>query len=137
MPKGHVAENTLPSVAKAMEFGVDGIEIDIFRCKSGELVVFHDKKLDRLTNTQGYIESLEYDSIQKIKVMGEHKIPTLEEVLELIDGKVFLNIELKGGGTAEPTHKILTPLLKEKKNGRQTNSSYRVLTGRNSNTSID
>ena len=47
--------------------------------------------------------------------MGEHKIPTLEEVLELIDGKVFLNIELKGGGTAEPTHKILTPLLKQKK----------------------
>ncbi len=113
--KGHVAENTLPSVAKAMELGVDGIEIDIFLCKSGELVVFHDKKLDRLTNAQGYIESLEYDSIQKIKVMGEHKIPTLDEVLELIDGKVFLNIELKGGGTAEPTHKILTPLLKQKK----------------------
>ncbi len=45
--KGHVAENTLPSVAKAMELGVDGIEIDIFLCKSGELVVFHDKKLDR------------------------------------------------------------------------------------------
>ncbi len=113
--KGHVAENTLPSIAKAIELGVDGIEIDIFICKSGELVVFHDKKLGRLTNVQGYIESFEYDSIQKLKVLGEYKIPTLEEVLELIDGKVFLNIELKGGGTAEPTHKILTPLIKEKK----------------------
>ena len=82
--------------------GVDGIEIDIFVCKSGELVVFHDKKLDRLTNSHGYIESLEYDSIRKISVLGEHKIPTLNEVLELIDGKVFLNIELKGSGTAEP-----------------------------------
>ena len=113
--KGHVAENTIPSIAKAMELGVDGIEIDIFLCKSGELVVFHDKKLNRLTNAQGYIESLEYDSIQKIKVLGDYKIPTLEEVLELIDGKVFLNIELKGGGTAEPTHKILSTLLKQKK----------------------
>tara|TARA_B100001175_G_scaffold279801_1_gene257218 strand:- start:11 stop:739 length:729 start_codon:yes stop_codon:yes gene_type:complete len=113
--KGHVAENTLPSIARAMELGVDGIEIDIFLCKSGELVVFHDKKMNRLTNAQGYIESLEYDSIQKIKVLGDYKIPTLEEVLELIDGKVFLNIELKGSGTAEPTNKLLTLLIKEKK----------------------
>ena len=113
--KGHVAENTLPSIARAMELGVDGIEVDIFLCKSGELVVFHDKKLDRLTNVQGYIESLEYDSIKKINVLGEYKIPTLDEVLELIDGKVFLNIELKGSRTAEPTHKLLTPLLKQKK----------------------
>ena len=113
--KGHIAENTLPSISKAIELGVDGIEIDIFVCKSGELVVFHDKKLDRLTNSHGYIESLEYDSIRKISVLGEYKIPTLNEVLELIDGKVFLNIELKGSGTAEPTHKLLTPLLKQKK----------------------
>ena len=113
--KGHVAENTLPSIGRAMELGVDGIEIDIFLCKSGELVVFHDKKLDRLTNAQGYIESLEYDSIKRISVLGQYKIPTLDEVLELIDGKVFLNIELKGGGTAEPTHKLLTAVLKQKK----------------------
>ena len=113
--KGHIAENTLPSIAKAIELGVDGIEIDIFVCKSGELVVFHDKKLDRLTNSHGYIESLEFDSIRKISVLGKHKIPTLSEVFELIDGKVFLNIELKGSGTAEPTHKLLTPLLKQKK----------------------
>ena len=109
--------------------GVDGIEIDIFVCKSGELVVFHDKKLDRLTNSNGYIESLEYDSIRKISVLGEHKIPTLNEVLELIDGKVFLNIELKGSGTAEPTHKLLTPLLKQKSGG-QINLLFQVLTGR-------
>ena len=113
--KGHIAENTLPSISKAIELGVDGIEIDIFVCKSGELVVFHDKKLDRLTNSHGYIESLEYDSIRKISVLGEHKIPTLNEVLELIDGKVFLNIELKGSGTAEPTHKLLATILKQKK----------------------
>lgn len=113
--KGHIAENTLLSISKAIELGVDGIEIDIFVCKSGELVVFHDKKLDRLTNSHGYIESLEYDSIRKISVLGEHKIPTLNEVLELIDGKVFLNIELKGSGTAEPTHKLLATILKQKK----------------------
>ena len=35
--KGHLAENTLPSIDKALELGVDGVEIDIFRCASGEL----------------------------------------------------------------------------------------------------
>ncbi|MDA9679802.1 glycerophosphodiester phosphodiesterase family protein, partial [Flavobacteriaceae bacterium] len=111
------AENTLPSVAKAIELGVDGIEIDVFLCESGELVVFHDKTLDKLTDSQGYIEDLSLDTIKKINVLGGYKIPTLEQVLELIDGKVFLNIELKGNGTAEPTHKLLTPLLKKKKVG--------------------
>ena len=113
--KGHIAENTLPSIEKALELGVDGIEIDVFLCKSGELVVFHDKKLDRLTNVKGYIENLEYDSIKKISVKEEYKIPTLNEVVELIDRKAILNIELKGSGTAEPTHKLLTPILKQKK----------------------
>ena len=113
--KGHITENTLPSIKKALELGVDGIEIDVFICKSGELVVFHDKKLDRLTNVKGYIENLEYDSIKKISVKGKYKIPTLNEVVELIDRKAILNIELKGSGTAEPTHKLLTPILKQKK----------------------
>jgi glycerophosphoryl diester phosphodiesterase len=51
--KGHLAENTLPSIDKALELGVDGVEIDIFRCASGELVVFHDQTLDQLTNATG------------------------------------------------------------------------------------
>ena len=97
--KGHLAENTLPSIAKAIELGVDGVEIDIFRCASGELVVFHDKTLDKLTNTTGYIEQLTLDSIQKIEVLNGFTIPTLEEVLDLIRGRVFLNIELKDVGT--------------------------------------
>ena len=104
---GHIAENTIPSIKKAMELGVDGIEIDVFRCKTGELVVFHDEKLDRLTNSSGLIESLELDSIKKITVLDQYRIPTLEDVLILIDGQVKLNIELKGQGTASPTNDII------------------------------
>ena len=105
--KGHIAENTLESIEKAMELGVDGIEIDIFKCKSGELVVFHDKTLNRLTDAEGLIESLDIDSIRKIKIFNKYKIPTLKEVLDLIDGKVFLNIELKGTETALLTNQII------------------------------
>lgn len=105
--KGHIVENTLESIEKAMELGVDGIEIDIFKCKSGELVVFHDKTLNRLTDAEGLIESLDIDSIRKIKIFNKYKIPTLKEVLDLIDGKVFLNIELKGTETALLTNQII------------------------------
>ena len=118
---GHVAENTIPSIKKAMELGVDGIEIDVFRCKTGELVVFHDEKLDRLTNSSGLIESLELDSIKKITVLDQYRIPTLEDVLILIDGQVKLNIELKGRGTASPTNDIINQYINK---GGWTNDKF-------------
>ena len=104
---GHVVENTLESVQKAMDLDVDGIEIDIFKCKSGELVVFHDKNLSRLTNSNGLIESLDLDSIKKIRLQKKYIIPTLTEVLDLVGGKVFLNIELKGSETAILTNQLI------------------------------
>ncbi len=105
--RGHLAENTLPSIAKALDLGVDGVEIDVFQCASGELVVFHDKTLDKLTNATGYIEALDLDSIQRIEVLNGFTIPTLNEVLDLINGRVVLNIELKGSNTALKTHELL------------------------------
>lgn len=105
--KGHVAENTMASIKKALELGVDGIEIDVFRIKSGEVVVFHDDYLGRLTNRNGKIEELTFEQLQEVRVKGIYRIPTLEEVLHYLDGKVLLNIELKGEGTAAPVHNIL------------------------------
>ena len=105
--RGHVAENTVASVKKALALGVDGIEIDVFVCASGELVVFHDKTLEKLTDATGYIETLSLDSIRKITVLGQAPIPILEEVLDVVQSKAFLNIELKGAGTAKPTYALL------------------------------
>lgn len=105
--RGHVAENTVASVKKALELGVDGIEIDVFVCASGELVVFHDKTLDKLTDATGYIETIDLDSIRKITVLGREPIPTLDEVLDVIQAQVILNIELKGSRTAKPTYALL------------------------------
>ena len=112
--KGHLAENTLPSISKAIELGVDGVEIDVFQCASGELVVFHDKTLEKLTNATGYIEALDLDSIQRIEVLNGFSIPTLGEVLDLIKGRIFLNIELKGSQTALKTDKLLKTYFKLK-----------------------
>ena len=60
---GHEVENTIPSIDKAISLGVDAVEVDVFLCKSGELVVFHDENLSRLTNSNAFIESLTIDSI--------------------------------------------------------------------------
>lgn len=105
--RGHIAENTLESIQKAIDLNVDGVEIDVFRCASGEIVVFHDKELSRLTNSNGFIEDILLDSLNHILVEGKYRIPTLEEVLELINGNILLNVELKGKNTAVPTASIL------------------------------
>lgn len=101
--KAYVAENTLESVVKALEIGVDGIEIDVHRCASGELVVFHDFTLDRMTNGQGEISKHTLTELKQLKVSNRFLIPTLEEVLSTIDKKCMLNIELKGKNTAVET----------------------------------
>ncbi|MDG2491590.1 MAG: glycerophosphodiester phosphodiesterase family protein [Flavobacteriaceae bacterium] len=106
--RGHVAENTIASIKKAMELGVDGIEIDVFRCSTGELVVFHDKTIDELTDGSGYIEQMSLDSLKQFQVLGKEPIPTLNEVMDLIDGKVMLNIELKGTQTAVLTSELIS-----------------------------
>jgi glycerophosphoryl diester phosphodiesterase len=112
---GHETENTLPSIQKAMDLGVDMIEIDVFKIKSGEIVVFHDDKLDRLTNAPGNIEDYYIFDLKKVMIDGGHKIPMLQDVLKLIDNKVALNIELKGAGTTDRVNHILNSYI-EKRN---------------------
>lgn len=106
--KGHLAENTLESIQVALEMGVDGIEIDVHVCSTGELMVFHDFTLDRLTDGSGEITTKSYDYLQDLKVQGKYKIPLLTDVLDLIEGKCSINIELKGLHTAKPACAIIS-----------------------------
>ena len=98
--KGHAPENTVISVKKALAFDVDGVEIDVFRCQSGEIVVFHDKSLDKLTNGSGKIEEKTLKQLSTLKVLGSEPIPTLDDIIDVINGSARLNIELKGKNTA-------------------------------------
>lgn len=105
--KGYVAENTLESIQKALDFKVDGIEIDVHVCASGELVVFHDFTLDRMTNGSGEVDNLSLSELKQLTIAGEFQIPTLEEALGLIDRKCIINIELKGKNTASKTCEVI------------------------------
>lgn len=104
---GHITENTISSIKKALELNCDMIEIDVYRIKSGELMVFHDHTLDRLTDKKGNIEDYSFKELRDIKINNNHLIPTLQEVIETIQRKAILNIELKGSNTAIGSYKII------------------------------
>ena len=110
--KGYIAENTIESINHAILLGVDGIEIDIFKCLSGELVLSHENDLKRLTGKSGQLEKLTLGELKKFLVVGKYKIPTLTDVLQTVETPLFVNIELKGLNTAQATSKIITNLSK-------------------------
>ncbi|WP_378178990.1 glycerophosphodiester phosphodiesterase [Aquimarina sp. SS2-1] len=110
---GLVAENTLESITEALKYNIDGIEIDVHKCKSGELVVIHDKTLERTTNGKGKVSEFTWEELKRYRTVEGFKIPTLNQVLELIDAKCELNIELKGIGTALPVIELLEKRIKD------------------------
>jgi len=112
---GHETENTMASVEKALELAVDMIEIDVFKIKSGEIIVFHDDTVERLTDGVGKIEDYTLENLKKLTLAGNHKIPLLTDVLNLIDGKVPVNIELKGKNTAAAVNSIINYFIDKKK----------------------
>ncbi len=98
---GYEPENTISSFKKALELGVDAIELDVYVLGRGELVVIHDDKVDRTTNGKGYVLDYSFEELRKLDAGNGQTIPTLEEVLDLVNMKTSVNIELKGTGTAK------------------------------------
>ena len=94
-------ENTLLSIKRAMEIGVDAVEIDVQLTKDKEVVVIHDSTVDRTTNGKGPVGSYTLEEIKKLDAGKGEKIPTLKEVIEFVKDKVGLIIELKEEGTED------------------------------------
>ena len=102
---GNYPENTLIAFQKALEIGVDEIELDLYLTKDDHLVVMHDPTVDRTTDGTGAIEDLTLPEIKDLdagRAFGEQfrgeRVPTWEEALDLVQGKVRLNVHLKEGG---------------------------------------
>ena len=112
---GYVAENTIESIDKAIELGVDGIEIDVFKCKSGELVLFHDQTLSNLVGRPEKIEKLTLEELSECLINNKYSIPTLKKVLEKFKTPLFVNIELKGVDTAVCTSNMLNKFISKEK----------------------
>jgi len=95
-------ENTLLSIERAMDIGVDAVEIDVHLSEDKELVVIHDATVDRTTNGTGPVSSYTVQEIKRLDAGKGETIPTLQEVIDLIDRRVMLVIELKEEGTERP-----------------------------------
>lgn len=93
--KGYEPENTLAAFNKALEMRADGIELDIQLSADGEIIVFHDETLDRITNGTGLVENFTLSELKKFRISETHQIPTLKETLDLINQNCLLNIEIK------------------------------------------
>ncbi len=94
-------ENTRLSIQKAIDLGVDQVEIDVHLTRDQHLVVIHDATVDRTTDGQGAVADFTLEEVKRLDAGKGERIPTLQEVIDLVRGKVVLQIELKGPDTAE------------------------------------
>jgi glycerophosphoryl diester phosphodiesterase len=90
-----IPENSLAAFRKCIERNIP-FEFDVHILKDGTVIVFHDDNLKRMTGMDKYLISCDYDDINKLYLKNsKEKIPTLDEVLKLVNGKVLIDIELK------------------------------------------
>jgi glycerophosphoryl diester phosphodiesterase len=114
---GRAPENTLPAFRNAIEAGAKMVEADVQITSDGRIVAFHDDELDRTTNGSGRVADRTYEEISDMdagswfdeKFAGT-RVPLLEEVIEMIKGKIYLNIEIKSyprGNVTEDLESII------------------------------
>lgn len=88
-------ENTLRSFQRALELGVTGVELDVQLTRDGRLAVIHDETLDRTTNGRGPVRNFTIAELKKLDAGKGEPVPVLEEVLELVQGRAHLLVEMK------------------------------------------
>ncbi len=95
-------ENTIASFKEAMNQHADALEIDVRMTADSQLIVMHDAKVNRTTNGEGEVSSLLFQELRKLDAgswfssnFSDEKIPTLREVLSILDSSTLLIIEIK------------------------------------------
>ncbi|MBA3644409.1 MAG: glycerophosphodiester phosphodiesterase [Chloroflexia bacterium] len=95
---GTVPENTLSAFAQAITDGADGVEFDLRATADGVPVVIHDRSLDRIRGRDANVDELTLAEIQAGAANDAEVIPTFEAVLDLLAGRLRLDLELKQPG---------------------------------------
>jgi glycerophosphoryl diester phosphodiesterase len=112
--RGYEPENTLSSFQKAIDLQVDAIELDVHLSSDGELMVIHDETVDRTTDGKGEVNKFTKAELQHFSIEGNYKIPTLQEVFDLVDRRCFINIELKTFETAAKVVQLIEKYISDK-----------------------
>lgn len=94
-------ENTLEAIRLALDEGAHAVEIDLKRTMDGVVILMHDATVDRTTQGTGLVHRLSYAQVQTLDAArnfrpypGQHAVPRLEEVLETVQQRAWLNLEL-------------------------------------------
>ncbi len=111
---GYEPENTLPSFQKAIDMKSGMIEMDVYQCKTGELVIHHDLTTKKPVNSKIYIEEMTFEEIRSIDAGNGANIPELKETLDFLNNRISINLELKGGNTAKPVYRIIEQYVKNR-----------------------
>lgn len=112
--RGYEPENTLKAFQKALDLQADGIELDVHLSSDGHIIVIHDETIDRTTNGKGFVNTLSLQQLKAFRIENELQIPTLTEVFDLVNQQCFINIELKGQGTANAVAALIELYVSEK-----------------------
>jgi len=104
---GYAPENTLLSVQKALDLGVDAIEFDIQMTRDGVPVVIHDETLERTTNGAGNVADFSLEELQALDAGQGQKILSLAELFDFVDKRCHLLIELKAKMATKPVAELI------------------------------
>jgi glycerophosphoryl diester phosphodiesterase len=105
--RAYAPENTVASFRKAIEIGVDAIELDVRKTKDNHVVVIHDADVKRTTNGEGLVSELTLVQIKALDAGEGEKIPTLQQALDFLGKKVKVFVELKEVGLEEQVLKAV------------------------------
>ncbi|MBD0833664.1 glycerophosphodiester phosphodiesterase family protein [Aestuariibaculum sediminum] len=92
-------ENSLQAIQYCIDMGVDIVEIDVMETKDGELILMHDKTVNRTTKAKGLVKDFTLDSIQQLVLTNgiggktSQTVPTLKDALLLCKGKILVNLD--------------------------------------------
>jgi glycerophosphoryl diester phosphodiesterase len=106
--RGHAPENTLAAFDQAIALGAPWIELDV-QWHAGRLWVFHDARLERCTNGRGRLVDQDAAALRALDAGRGERIPWLDEVLDRIDRRLGVNVELK---TADGTAAAVAAMLR-------------------------
>ena len=120
-------ENTLAAIDIAVEVGVDGVELDVQRCATGEFVLLHDQTVERTTNGEGAVADLSLAELSRLRIEWAPqdllepdqfpappdsprfqglRVPTLRGALERVRGRLFVMLDLKADDAADVAREV-------------------------------
>ncbi|WP_052444623.1 glycerophosphodiester phosphodiesterase family protein [Flammeovirga sp. OC4] len=110
----YAPENSLLSIQRCIDLGIDIVELDFRLTKDGHLVAMHDYTVDRTTTGKGKVSDMTLAEVKALRLKSNcgirysrQQVPTLEEVMELCKGKIMVNLDKTEGETVQEAFDIL------------------------------